>query len=485
MYKMINHHFGNLDVDRSSDVSLLLYRGSPSKRKPSLGLRSVPQDQFVLEDAEAIVEHSWGRCLVSQFQCLFDPVFEGIKVSPISLPFGMGEKRVGDPCNVIGGKIAFIQEAGGKLRSVASPYLAYQLALRHFGLAVYRLINHLPWDCTHDQSRPVSTLQDHLAKGDTVHSVDLSSATDYFPLEVQSRTMISLFGNIPDIGLMEVLSRAMWISPIGAISWNRGQPLGLFPSFAVFAATHGLLLWYLNGSKHEDKFFILGDDVVILDDLLHQKYIKYLQMMGCPYSPDKSICSNQICEFAGKVITRESITPQLKWREVSNDNFIDICKLLGHRSRLLLSRRQKAVFDAVKNCCLPLGLNMSYRGSNLVSMMELTDKTFGFYQKKVLDSLVDQREIANRNFYSRSSYSRKSFLSVPQVLLPVVESKMMTFDEKVRLVLQKCLPWFNENVDPRLLSGVPGGLDNFELPPVNLLPSRLTVLDRYETMLNL
>jgi len=492
-YERISLKFDGVKVDRSEDVSLLLYRGSPSKRKPSSRGKSVPQDSNIRKDAELLLEQHWGRCLTNEFQTLFGPVFKGMVLNPITTPFGIGEEVVSDPLQVLGGRIAFLQEPGGKLRSVASPFLAYQLALRHFGKAVYSLARRLPWDCTHDQSQPVSTLQGHLREGRVVHSVDLSSATDYFPLEVQVKMMRAIFGNIPDIRLFETLSRSTWLSPVGPICWRRGQPLGLYPSFAVFTTSHGLLLWCLSGFKWQKKFYVLGDDVVILDDELYHRYLDILQTMGCPYSPDKSLSSHRICEFAGKVITSESVTPQYKWREMSNDNFIDIARQLGHRSRHLLTRRQRAVFDKIEHCTLPLGLNFSYPGSNLLKMERLTQQTFGNVDKKVLDSLVDQAKVIWKNLYG-SPYSPSKMMASPTSAdLPRVLDVIMTFDEKVRSVLQKCLTWFREKPldseyftqDPKLYSGVPGGLSLTDLPPASLQPSRLTTLDRYEKLLSL
>ena len=479
--KSIKRIFGGLIVRREEENSLLLYRGSPSKRKPSRGLRSVSQDSDILGDAEVFYTSDWGLSILNHYRILFDPVMKGLEMHPIQAPFVSGY----DASQCLGGKIAFIQEPGGKLRSVASPFLLYQLALRPFGKAVYDFINRsLPWDCTHDQSKPISVLKTSLANGKTVHSVDLTSATDYFPLEFQSSCMRAIYGNIPDISLFEDVSRSLWISPVGVVRWNRGQPLGLFPSFAVFTACHGLLLWCLNGFRWDEDFFVLGDDVVILNDDLHRRYLQTLQDWGCPHSPDKSISSNQICEFAGKVITRQSVTSQFKWREMSNDNFVDIARQLGHRSRILLSPRQKLVFDIIKHCAFPLGLGYSYEGSSLLELEQNAQQVFGVRNERVLDSLVDQAGTINRNLYGSNSDTTR-LLSKTQVNLPETLEIVATFDKKVRLVLSELLPWFNSDVDPRYLSGVPGGLGNSKLPPVQLQPSRRTTLDRYWLALNL
>lgn len=201
--KVIKQKFGVQTVDRDKEVSLLYFRGSPSKRKPSVGDRSVAQCDNTLDDADLFCRSEWGLDLLCRYKDLFDPVLEGLVLRSWKARF-YALKRTKRPTEIRGGKIAFIQEAGGKLRSVASPYLLYQLALRHFGDAVYGLARRLPWDCTHDQSKPVHTLMDALRVGQTVHSVDLSSATDYFPLEVQVSVMRAIYGNIPEIGRAHV-----------------------------------------------------------------------------------------------------------------------------------------------------------------------------------------------------------------------------------------------------------------------------------------
>lgn len=477
----INRGARVLPVDRDEINSLVVYRGSSSKRKPSVGLRSVAQDSNVLDDLW-LFESDWGSSLRRKYDKLFEPVLRGLDHRPVEVPFGNNTFDV-DPTQVVGGRIAFIQEPGLKLRSVASPFLVYQLALRPFGKAVYSLARRLPWDCTHEQGRPIPTLQDHLRKGKTVHSVDLSSATDYFPMEVQSRAMRSLFGSISDIDLFETISRSTWISPIGPIRWRRGQPLGLFPSFAVFTVTHGMLLKHLLRGPYKEQFFVLGDDVVILDDELYHRYIKCLEEWCCPYSPDKSLSSNQICEFGGKIITADSITSQLKWRELSNDNFVDICRQLGVRSRVLLSKSQREVFDAIKHCSLPLGLNFSYPGSNLVSMEENASRTFGSRSKQTLDSLVDLASVVNRNLSVPETRTGR-LLSPIEVTSDLKTTIVEAFVEKADQILSKLLPWYTRTRRYDLTS-VPDAMGNHELPTAVLENTRITALDRYRRLLNL
>lgn len=498
--RCVRQSFNAVSISRDQELSLLVYRGSPSKFKPRLtwtswpltGLRgtSRKQDEDVLSNAEYFLNPVHVP-LYFEYEGLYAPILKGLTgIQDKIKDLGVWYKRESRDF-VEGGEIHFLQEAGGKLRSVASPHLIHQLALKPLGDAIYKLVQSLPWDCTFDQSKPISVLQTHLSQNRTIHSIDLSSATDYFPLEIQMSVLEAFFGKCPDLRLFEDISKSTWrttgtLVP-SMLRWKRGQPLGLYPSFGTFTLSHGILLWYLNDCEHRNCFYVLGDDVVILDDTLYTKYIEFLKQMDCPYSRDKSISSANICEFAGKIVTSTKVIPQYKWREISNDNFLDICRQLGRRSRSLLSNRQKLVFDKVKHCTLPYGLNLSFPGSNLVKMQTMTDKIF-VQSDTVVGSMMGLSSTIFRNVYGD-----KHFLN-PQDLVSMDEvlKILITFDEKVRSVLLKVLS--KDLVSTFLvflkdyggLSGVPEAVSgNRELPSLRVLPSRVTLLERLERLLSL
>jgi hypothetical protein len=268
----------------------------------------------------------------------------------------------------------------------------------------------------------------------------------------------------------------MWSSPLGKLQWTKGQPLGLFPSFASFTLTHGCLLNYLSESQ-KDSFFVVGDDVVILDDNLFTKYTSVLDRMSCPWSADKTISSNNLSEFAGKIITSSRVIPQLKWRRMSNDNFLDICRLLGRRSRCLLTERQKRVYDSVAHLCEPLGLNFSLPGDNLEKMIE---RTLNFYRpdEVVLGSLMGLRRKLNQLVHTSAE---------PLDALELQELSV-TFDEKVKSALKKTIFYRWEaslSIGLEGLSSLPQALGiNPRLPLDVYQPSRVDTLRRYERIIH-
>jgi hypothetical protein len=107
----------------------------------------------------------------------------------------------------------------------------------------------------------------------------------------------------------------------------------------------------------------LGDDVVILDDQLYVSYLSVLGDLGCPHDPVKSISSNRLTEFAGKIITATSVIPQYKWRSVNDDSFIDFMRTFGQKFERLLSKEQRSIYRQVGRLLPPYGCNHTLKGS--------------------------------------------------------------------------------------------------------------------------
>lgn len=332
-----------------SDPDSLLFRSvSDTKSEPHPNGRSYDEGQYTLNCASAFLDRTAiGRELVLKYPALFSAVMSGVACAVHS---GSNQTiEMPEHHNVVG-KIGLIQEPGFKLRAVANPGRVYQQALKPLGDDLYGKLSKLPWDCTHDQNFPFHIVQEHLSKGGSTHAVDLSNATDMFPFSFQEKMLYSMYHRTDAIQLFADLSRAEWMCDLvpGSLSWSTGQPLGLFPSFASFALAHGLMLYGLNNFRHNNMFFVLGDDVIILDDELNRKYKCFLEDMGIPFSVSKTLSSTQLTEFGGKLITSNSIIPQLKWRQISDDSFIDIARLIGDRIRPILRKRQRDIFDVVK-----------------------------------------------------------------------------------------------------------------------------------------
>jgi hypothetical protein len=464
---------------------LLHWRGSSSKRAPTLYGSKVQSEQLLYELYLTRNEATW-----EHIQSLWEPIYQWVFK-------GLDIRRLVDEIHpdcvtttpMCAGEVHFLQEPGYKLRSIASPYRLFQVASEPLKDDLKVLVSKLPWDCTHDQGRAFSPVQEAIRNGRQVHSVDLSNATDYFPLEVQMVVLQTIYGKrSPYLKLFEDVSTSIFKSEIGDIRWSRGQPLGFGPSFFSFTLSHGILLYGLNGYKWDHDFYVVGDDVVILNDTLYRQYIGALTHLGCPYSPDKSISSNRLAEFAGKLILPDLVIPQLKWRQVSDDNFIDLARLVGPRIRTLLTKRQNAVLDVfahIPDFIHPYGLNWSYPGSNLEKMvkagMELT------FDQTVLSSLTGLSESVHRQLYADYGYLTDDLKDL--IIADQIRDDVRTFDEKVRSVFLR-LGYARRNYEYFLegLKDIPEVHVKEHAAPRMLpletnVPSRVTLLQRLSRFL--
>lgn len=358
--------------------SFLSYTPSKSKRVPDCYGKTHNEETHWSFQWETIVNTNTGRYLHNKYTSIFSDVFRGMNMYTEGYPW------VPDGNDTVG-KIGLIQEPGYKLRAVANPNRVYQVALQPLGDSILRTLKDLPWDCTHDQSLGFPAIQQHLQQKKRVHCLDLTGATDYFPLRLQISLLRALFvGLDEDISLFEEISKSAWDFQDTTIRWTKGQPLGLYPSFGSFALTHGCLLFFLNNYSHNNDFFVLGDDVIILNDQLALRYVQALKELECPISEVKSVTSTIMAEFGGKLIFSDYIEPQLKWRQLSDDNFIDIVKLLGPRSLRLLRPQQRKVVKLIWDIpdflgglgFNPNGLPLSDRYAKYLELFGNDDGTF-------------------------------------------------------------------------------------------------------------
>jgi hypothetical protein len=162
------------------------------------------------------------------------------------------------------------------------------------------------------------------------------------------------------------VSRERWKTPeANTVQWSVGQPMGLGPSFGSFAFFHNVILHLAHqeakSEKHPlDTFRIVGDDVVIACDKVHTSYLKALKVLKIPVSESKCISSKVLTEFVGRIITHDATYPTIKWKNTSDNNFIDVMKFLGPSSTTLLQKRQRKmvkVLAPIPECFGGLGWN--------------------------------------------------------------------------------------------------------------------------------
>jgi hypothetical protein len=334
------------------------------------------------------------------------------------------------------GTISFIQEPGYKLRAVANPCGLVQSALEPLKEEARCAIELIPEDCTFDQEKGVKWCQKQLGQGHQLFSVDLTDATNLFPLEVQmaaleaykltdiSRAQEGRIDLVDDlIAMFKHYSRSPWRLPNGeTLVFTKGQPLGLGPSFFVFALAHNALLYALGG---QGKYVILGDDIVIKGKVLYDKYMLALSEMGCKVSQDKTIASSIVAEFASRLILRDGILFQHKWRKVTRSNVIDMCQRHGPSFLREVPTSMKKVINAIAPIPKELGgLGWNPRGESLEARLSTQVGTYILQLMKedvrVLRSAksITGNDFLNAHYRLSMSSAREDFMPTLKVELP-------------------------------------------------------------------
>ena len=282
-------------------------------------------EQVLIKQASEVATTVEGKELIEKYPILQQVMYEAIGNQLLFTP--------PSHTRLVQGCINVLLEPGMKKRFVLDFYKPFELAIYPLGERIYDILRYLPWDSTFDEARGYNVIQRQLRLNKTCYCFDLSSATDRFPYELQFEVLKSL--NLgkrfnEQLSLLNELVKLPARLPDGRNArWVVGQPMGAFPSFAMFSLTHGMVLLALNDWQYNDDFIVHGDDVVIMSKKLAQKYKEFLRLSGCKCNMFKSIISNKYAEMNSKIITRDTIIQKSKWKPFRKQNILDHVKYWG------------------------------------------------------------------------------------------------------------------------------------------------------------
>lgn len=231
-----------------------------------------------------------------------------------------------DPSYDFVGRLGWVQERGAKLRVFAMPNLVIQYLLEPLKRDLLRLLQCIPQDCTFNQMKGAEWARDKLSSGAKLWSVDLSNATDQFPLDVQRAIAPRITHLKDELELFFSISHGKYHSdPLSGgegsyVRWMRGQPLGAGPSFPLFALAHHAVVWTAArnvGVDARDTYRIVGDDIIISDLRLYEEYRSILASLEVSVSESKTLlASSKVAEFVGHTVFEDgNMIPSTKWRD--------------------------------------------------------------------------------------------------------------------------------------------------------------------------
>lgn len=227
------------------------------------------------------------------------------------------------------GKIHCIQEPGVKARVICIPTARIQYLLKPWHDRLNQLIK--LWDlqtisCLHRQDRGIHMVMNGTRSGLRYTCVDLSSATDVFPLALQSALLREIgWGHLASA--MESISGPY--KGLDGSDWYycTGQPMGAYSSFPLFHLTHMAVVESILEHTILGQAAVLGDDIVISTNAASQ-YKRKLEAMRVPVALEKSF-SSKLTEFAGFLHFDGYTGKPIRWKGLSKPNPMAVMARFG------------------------------------------------------------------------------------------------------------------------------------------------------------
>jgi len=222
------------------------------------------------------------------------------------------DHRLMTPGKVIGslGKISIVRDPELKRRPIAMLDYNSQMILKPIHDDLLNNLRSLSQDRTFTQD-PNNKWS---PRGNSFWSIDLSSATDRFPISLQVKLISAMYNNrdFAETWKNILVDRDFRYNDT-SLRYKVGQPMGAYSSWGCFTLCHHLVVaWaaHLCGLSKFKDYIILGDDIVINNDKVARKYIALMAKLGVDISLQKTHVSFNTYEFAKRwICKRVEISP--------------------------------------------------------------------------------------------------------------------------------------------------------------------------------
>jgi len=201
-------------------------------------------------------------------------------------------------------KLYIISDPELKERVIAIFDYISQLAFEPFSKYLFGVLRQIPQDRTFTQDPVIRDKRE----GERYHSLDLTSATDRFPIDLQVDLLEAIERNSPrpfrGIGRAwkALMVNEPFLTPEGDLLYYKvGQPMGARSSWAAFTLAHHCVVQYAAhncGQYPFKEYILLGDGIVIYNDAVAEQYKLIISNLGVDCSPQKSHVSIDTYEFA-------------------------------------------------------------------------------------------------------------------------------------------------------------------------------------------
>jgi hypothetical protein len=259
-------------------------------------------------------------------------------------------------------KLSIVNDPEGKSRIICVFDYWSQTALREIHNWAFKNISKIPCDRTFDQDvfkiKPTGPY----------YSIDLTAATDRFPLELQYLWLQSLSSEAIAKSWSNILVGQEVYVPWtkSTVKYAAGQPMGAYSSWAIFAICHHLVVQYSAKVAGEtvpfNDYMLLGDDIVIANKAVADQYMITLDELGVGVSLYKTHVSENTYEFAKRWISNRVEISGIPLRGLiaSCKKYHLMIPILYSLTRHNPARKPANIPDLLSSFNLHIGLNIKH-----------------------------------------------------------------------------------------------------------------------------
>jgi len=387
------------------------------------------------------------------------------------------------------GKLSFKPEAAGKLRIFAIADIWTQSLFKPLHDFLFEFLKGLPNDGTFDQDLSYNRSMLKAKNANCAYSVDLSSATDRLPIDLQVVILDKLTGLPIGRFWKDILVLRPYVirgQPYGIelehVYYGVGQPMGCLSSWAMLAVTHHFIVQHcalkVYGNKLEgwfENYEVLGDDLVIFDKLVYQEYLGLMGQLNVGVNLSKSLISENLnsFEFAKRTSTNSVDVSGVSWKQlIADDSLLGRANLAIYFAKRGLITDLKIllrIFSRSANENLTTMMSKDNQGSLKASLMNV----LGYYSNTGLIPLetaflflVDPQD--EEYSYLESKDPQIPFTKTMQYLMSLVKGDfkavipLSSLEERRDIVMEEILPYIGDAVARDALSLITQLNENYD-----------------------
>lgn len=276
------------------------------------------------------------------------------------------------------GRVALAPKRAQKMRVVFVPLGILDVMSRPL---FHKLEQFYTWNIqgvkSHDKAREV--VRNIIANNDPQNemwSFDQSSFTDNFSYTEIQRPILEILVSLNyisqyDLEVADTLNYGAWDSstlrPNSLVKFGTGTGMGTPPSFPLASIANGYIYAYSHFKVYGEypnlnsppQCQIVGDDAFIADYKVGRIYAETCNKMGLKINKSKSIVSNHVGEFCGKIITPKQVYDKHKLIDTPNfSSFAELAKYYGENFYLYLQDEEDLLrlYDKLQEIPEPYGL---------------------------------------------------------------------------------------------------------------------------------